>query len=80
MTDLEPQPAVPAGWYVQGHQQRWWDGVQWTDNFAPLAAPVPQVVVQQQPRRTNHAFHLIMSIVTVGLWIPVWIIVAIANS
>ncbi len=25
----------------------------------------------------NHSFHLIMSIITVGMWIPVWIIVAI---
>jgi hypothetical protein len=25
----------------------------------------------------NHAFHLIMSIATCGLWLPVWLIVAV---
>ena len=30
----------PAGWYPQQDgQQRYWDGEQWTDNFAPGAAP-----------------------------------------
>jgi hypothetical protein len=32
----------PAGWYPQPDgQQRYWDGEQWTDNFAPGAASVP---------------------------------------
>lgn len=44
------------------------------------AAPQQQVVYLQQKKQTNHAFHLVMSILTIGLWIPVWIIVAIANS
>lgn len=42
---------TPAGWYDDGQhpgQQRWWDGVQWTDQFqpvAPPAVPVPPVPV-----------------------------------
>lgn len=29
--------SVPAGWYDDGSgRQRWWDGEQWTDHFAPL--------------------------------------------
>ncbi|WP_108848067.1 hypothetical protein [Dietzia lutea] len=31
-------------------------------------------------KRVNHALHLILTIVTFGLWLPVWIILAIANS
>lgn len=33
---------TPAGWYDDGSgRQRWWDGQQWTDHFAPAsAAPV----------------------------------------
>jgi hypothetical protein len=31
-----PQP--PAGWYPQGNQERWWDGVGWSDNFRPLGS------------------------------------------
>lgn len=30
--------SVPAGWYDDGSgRQRWWDGQQWTDHFAPAA-------------------------------------------
>ena len=72
-------PGIPAGWYHDPTSglQRWWDGTRWTENFAPtVIAPVHVTMV----RGTNHTFHLIMSLVTVGLWIPVWIIVSIANS
>ena len=30
--------------------------------------------------RTNNTLHLILSIVTVGLWIPVWILLAILGG
>ncbi|MFE6736820.1 DUF2510 domain-containing protein [Microbacterium sp. NPDC057650] len=35
--------SIPAGWYDDGSgRQRWWDGTQWTEHFAPVeAAPVP---------------------------------------
>ena len=32
-------PQTPAGWYPQGHQERWWDGTQWSDNFRPIQTP-----------------------------------------
>jgi len=28
--------------------------------------------VTKSKRHTSHAFHLIMSIITCGLWLPVW--------
>ena len=31
-------------------------------------------------RNTNHVLHLILSIITVGFWVPVWIIVTFGNS
>jgi uncharacterized Tic20 family protein len=38
-------PSAPAGWYpVDGGQQRYWDGAQWTEHTAPLPptdAPQP---------------------------------------
>lgn len=37
--------STPAGWYDDGSgRQRWWDGQQWTENFAPEtpATPAPQ--------------------------------------
>ena len=31
-------------------------------------------------KSTSHVLHLILSLVTVGLWLPVWIIVTLSNS
>lgn len=32
--------SIPAGWYRQPDgQERWWDGYQWTEDFAPGATP-----------------------------------------
>ena len=31
-------------------------------------------------KSTSHVLHLILSIVTVGFWIPVWFIVALSNA
>ena len=30
--------------------------------------------------KTSHTFHLIMSVVTLGAWLPVWAVMAIYNS
>lgn len=29
---------------------------------------------------TNHVLHLLLSIITVGIWIPVWILVAVLGG
>ena len=44
--------------------------------------PVQQTVyVHGAPaRRVNHPLHLVLTIVTFGLWLPIWIVLAIANS
>lgn len=49
---LENQATSPApGWYDDGSgRQRWWDGSQWTNHFAPVAQPM---VFQPQPRMAN---------------------------
>lgn len=88
---VSPEP----GWYDDGHgQTRWWNGLVWTGAVSsmppqsPLTpAPAPMVVVNASPvvgqrkmYKTSHGFHLIMSLVTLGAWIPVWIIVGIVNA
>lgn len=30
--------------------------------------------------KTSHIFHLFMSIISVGMWLPIWIICAIGNT
>lgn len=77
---------VPAGWYPDAEgNQRWWDGNQWTDHVVRTPHPVPAVpqhihVHQDRGKRVNHALHLILTIFTMGLWLPVWLIVAIAKN
>ena len=77
---------APAGWYPdpqQANMSRWWDGNGWTE--ARVAQPVAmvntqQVTVQAQPKRVNHVLHLILTILTCGLWLPVWILVSMAKA
>lgn len=41
----------------------------------------PIIINNSQPekKRVNHTLHFILTLVTLGLWLPVWLIVAIAN-
>lgn len=79
---------TPAGWYDDGSgRNRWWDGAQWTHHFAPVAntqQPAVQqstvVVPQRKMYKTSHGFHLVMSLITLGLWLPVWLIVGLYNA
>lgn len=81
-TELHRAATAAPGWYPdQQGALRWWDGQQWTAHTQPANAPVQQVVVNpKKTYKTSHAFHLIMSIVTFGLWLPVWLIVGLYNA
>jgi len=50
----------------------------------PYAYPQPMqqqtVVVHGNGKRVSHGLHLLLTLITAGLWLPVWIILAIANS
>lgn len=97
------------GWYDDGAgRQRWWDGQQWTEHFAPQQA-VAQTAIEPRGRlaaevaayvrggwrveaqadnyavvatgnRPNHILHLILTLITFGLWAIVWIIVSLAGG
>lgn len=74
--------------------QRWWDGAAWSGPEYPLHTPTPPqsqppalIVnpdrgprISETPKRTSHTFHLVMSIITLGLWLPVWGIVWLVNK
>ena len=88
--------SAAAGWYNDGSgRNRWWNGREWTSHYAdqlpqnrPAQAPAPQpqlvaqpvVVNQRKMYKTSHGFHLLMSILTLGLWLPIWLIVGIYNA
>jgi Protein of unknown function (DUF2510) len=78
-------PPTPAGWYPDpGGQpgQRYHDGQRWTQHFVPTppTAPppaAPAVAVAVSNGGANHALHAVLTFLTCGLWLPVWILVAI---
>lgn len=70
----------PPGWYPDPQSVgtlRFWDGQSWTGSRAPVAQPA---VVVLPPAGPNHLIHLILTLVTCGLWAPVWLLVAILDS
>ncbi len=80
-THHSPQPSQqppPAGWYPEPNTfggsrgMRYWDGTTWTGQVAP-----PQLFI---PRATNHLLHLLLTVLTLGLWAPIWLLVGIARS
>lgn len=72
--------------------QRYHDGTKWTNHFTPHPPAVaqPSVVVNNTIGSTptpgvavavsggvNHGLHLLLTLLTCGAWLPIWIIVAI---
>lgn len=37
-------------------------------------------VLLSQKKRTSHVLHLLLSLLTAGVWVIVWILVAVSNS
>lgn len=86
---VQPQGSAPAGWYPSESPgvERWWDGAQWTEQRRPLPVqPIavgygPTRMVSKAPKRTSHTFHLIMTIITAGVWgVVVWLPLTILHK
>jgi Protein of unknown function (DUF2510) len=90
-----PVPASqwPApGWYPDPYgkgEYRYFDGANWTSGASPVpgylapAPPAPAqpgVAVAVANGGPNHALHAVLTLLTCGLWLPVWIIVAILGN
>lgn len=80
-----------SGWYPDpsGPGQRYFDGVKWTEHHVP-PPPQPTIVINNNnavnagpaivvARGPNHALHLILTLLTCGFWLPVWVIVTVAS-
>lgn len=84
-------PTMPPGWYrdpAAHGVERWWDGREWTMH-ARAAAPPPVVMplvqvnqgVQVNVRSgMNHGLHALLTLLTCGAWLPVWIFLAIVEA
>jgi hypothetical protein len=72
---------------------RYFDGHRWTAHTAPMPAPAYQapapayqapppgvavaVAVNGGGGGPNHLLHFVLTVLTAGLWLPIWILVAI---
>jgi hypothetical protein len=43
-------------------------------------AKLMQLAAKRHGYETSHVLHLLLSLVTVGIWVPVWLIVAMSNK
>jgi hypothetical protein len=66
---------------------RYFDGTQWTI-VAPPPPPPPSIVINNNvaapapvvaTNRPNYALHIVLTVLTCGLWLPVLLIVAISS-
>lgn len=67
-------PQRSADWYRDPQtpgQLRYWTGTAWSDQTSPM----PQQTISTVPLGTNHGLHLILTLVTCGAWLPIWLIV-----
>ncbi|MCX8564011.1 DUF2510 domain-containing protein [Mycolicibacterium mucogenicum] len=79
-----PSTLAP-GWYPDPSGQpgqRYHDGRSWTTHFVPPppVAPAPAqavAVAVSAGGGTSHALHLVLTLLTCGLWLPIWILAAI---
>ena len=40
---------------------------------------IDKLVLLEQKPKTSHILHLLLSVVTGGIWLPIWLIVAMLN-
>src|SRR5277367_1657202 len=85
-----PAPAPQPGWYPDpsgGPDLRYFDGTQWTI-VAPPPPPPPLIVINNNvgapapvvaTNRPNYALHIVLTVLTCGLWLPVLLIIAISS-
>jgi hypothetical protein len=58
-----------------GNEFQGWDvNVGWPVYQPPPPPPRPYVI-----EGPNHALHFVLTLLTAGLWLPVWLIIAIDN-
>lgn len=81
-------PAPAPGWFPDpsgAPLQRYFDGTQWTTHTAPYNPPAPAgaqatasvAVAVSTGRGVNHALHFVLTLLTGGAWLFVWIPLAI---
>ena len=83
-------PNIAPGWYSDPSGQpgqRYHDGQRWTQHFTPAPPVVPTSATPLAVAVSNgggsggaHAVHAILTLLTCGLWLPIWLIFAIVDA
>jgi hypothetical protein len=81
-------PTVAANWYPDPTAPgvlRYWDGVGWTEHRQAAAPPQATATVVNNVNvraggGSNAGLHLVLTILTCGLWLPVWILIEIVRA
>lgn len=76
--------STTPGWYPDPTGQpgqRYHDGRRWTQHFTPTppthATPQAVAVAVSHGGGTSHGLHLVLTLLSCGLWLPIWALVAI---
>ena len=73
----------PTTWGLDpAHQQNLANAVAWhvTHGWRVESAPMPGQVVVVSGRPTNHILHLLLTVITFGLWGVLWLVLALSSS
>jgi T4 superinfection immunity protein/uncharacterized protein DUF2510 len=77
-----PIVMTPAGWYPLNGEQRYWDGLKWTEHRARAALPVyrpvfqaPMVVTDARTNGAEVAIAWVLTVLSIGYMLP-WAIAA----
>ncbi len=79
-------PPAPAGWHPDPQSPgilRYWDGTGWTEHRAaggPQATAVVYNNVTATSSGSDAGMHLILTIFTCGMWLPIWILIEIIRA
>lgn len=80
-------PGVPANWYPDPNSPgvlRYWNGVAWTEHRQAPPPPAGATVINNVNVRggggSDTALHLILTLLTCGLWLPIWIVIEIIKA
>ena len=77
-----PIVTTPAGWYPTNGEQRYWDGLKWTEHRAPAPVPAyqpayhaPLVMTDARTNSAEVAIAWVLTVLSIGYMLP-WAIAA----